>query len=131
MPSSRRNGRTATDIGRIAEEAGAADRHDRAAEALRSLRNKIVHLSVSDPADESRTAYVEFDLPLSEPIISLFSIVLASEKERDVKMTELRERVGRTPSDKVLAALQELEQAGPWFETKEDLFRALEAHDEE
>ena len=83
--------------------------------SLRKLRNKIVHVTVSDPADHAAT-YAEFELPVSESVMSALDSYLRAQPEP----------LSREPNARLAAALEESQHIKPRFKSAQELFDALE-----
>ncbi len=97
-----------------------------ALDMLRGLRNRIVHVAISDPDDPTSALYAEFDLAISERFISVLAVALSSAAEPEGKLTELSTELQKRPNARLAAALVEAETLKPNYKTVQGLFDALE-----
>lgn len=95
----------------LAEFATQAD----AIEFIRKLRNKIVHVTVSEPGDPG-AKYAEFEIPVSDFVmVALDSFLKIQAKASPPE-----------PSERLAAALEESKRIEPRFSSAQELFDALE-----
>ena len=81
--------------------------------SLRKLRNKVVHVSVSDPTD--RKTFAVFELS-RDSLVSVMDSYLQTHPEP----------VSREPNARLAAALKEAKHIKPRFTSAQELFDALE-----